>query len=112
MNKEAKHLDHMDRCANISRKKQGKFDFLAMLIEYFLIHGPLIFSQKTQSLSQVLIKTVIPCIQFNTQGVEKFFDQEFALLRSVETLVSQRKSSLSLNRSRCIFQRYPSMIVI
>ena len=97
MNKKTKHLCHRDRCANMHRKIQRKFDFLAKLMEYF-VHGRLICSQKTQSLCQVLFKTVIPYNQFNTQGVEKFFDQEFAL-EALETLVSY----VSLNRSRCIF---------
>lgn len=99
----AKHLDHIriDIQTYIEKYKR-KFAILAMLIEYFLAHGPLIFTQKTQSLCQVLIKPVIQSIE--CPGCCEILRPRIRF-RKVETLVSQRKSSLSLNRSRCIFQR-------
>ena len=59
LNKEAKHLDDTDRYTNIHRRIQKNLDFLAILTDYFLAHWPLIFSQKTQSLCQALIKHVM-----------------------------------------------------
>ena len=45
-------------------KDKRKFDFLPMLIDYIVARGPLIFSQKSESLCQVSIKPVVHSIQY------------------------------------------------
>ena len=66
----AKHLDGADKHTNIPRKRP-----ISLLVDYFLEHGSLIFSQKTEQVcARFQLNLFIHLVQY-PEGVVKFFDQ-------------------------------------